>query len=547
MITIKLNIKSISDAKFVNEKQRNYSFAFRKPYKNIDLINNVDYYNKLKQDFGMNDIEIRSLISEVKTKFNQIKTGKIKLENEIISLESDIKYYNAQPKTTKSIRNIFKSTKKLNYKNHLLLKDIVFGGKSLLRRLSFLNNKKNNNESEILKLKSEYQSNRLLPIFILGEANEVSNRFFKFDFINNKIIYKPKRGIKIEIIYSNYKSYQKILLKLQEFIDNKLIPITIRLSTNYICLIFNEEILNGYSININERTKEIKKINSEHIDKDTKTSQIKEVYKKYYREQEDRKLKNKLNYRYVAFDTNPDYIGCSILDKIDDKINIIYTFNYDLTEINNIKLGKSSDNIEQKHLNNKRKHGICHVWKDLFAIAKYYRCGYIVLEDLNLKNKNLDNKTANKKVNNLWYRELSTNLINKYCNRNGIIKIEVNPCYGSFIGNLTNNYVDSVNASIEIGRRGINKYKKNNFYPSLNTGTIMNTMSRLNKSRDVSFIKDCKNWVEMYRKVRESGLRYRTTMEDSQYQHKVVNNIIHSKIKKICFSKENCTSLHKIL
>ena len=214
--------------------------------------------------------------------------------------------------------------------------------------------------------------------------------------------------------------------------------------------------------------------------------------------------------------------------------------------MNNIKLGKSSDDIKQKHLNNKRKHGIYHVWRDLFEIAKYYKCGYIVLEDLNMKNKDLGNKTSNRKVNNIWYRELSTNLIDKYCNRTGIQKIEINPCYSSFIGNLTNDYVDSINASIEICRRGIFKYIKNNFYPRFNTGTIVDTMSRLNKLRDVSYLKDCNNWVEMYRKVRESGLRYRAIAEDSKYQSMVVNNIIHSKIAKICYFEENYISLPKI-
>jgi len=546
MITIKLHIKSLTDESFIHDKQLNYSNAFRKLYNNVDLIDNKDCNKQLKQDFNMNDIEIRSLISEVKMKFNQIKTGKEKLEQEIIGLENDIKNYNSLPKTTKSIRNIFKATKKLNYKNHLLSKDIVFGGKSLLRGISFLNNNKVSNESEILKLKSEYQNNRLLPINLLGEANRSANRFFSFDLNNNKIIYKPKRGIKIDINFSCYKSYRKIFLKLQEFIDNKLIPATIKLSTEYVYLIFDEEILNGYSLNINERAKEVKKINSEHINKDTKTSLIKEIYKKYYREQENRKLGNKLNYRYIAFDTNPDYIGCSILDKTGDEYKIVYTFNYDLTEINNLKLGLDSSDVRQKHLNNKRKHGICHVWKDLFEIVKYYRCSYIVMEDLNFKSNNLENKTANRKINNVWYRDLSTDLIDKYCNRTGVIKIEINPCYSSFIGNLTNDYIDPINASIEICRRGMFKYIKNNFYPIIDIGTISDTMSRLNKPRDVSFIKDCNSWIEMYQKVRESGLRYRATIDDCQHEFSVVNNIIHSKIAKICFFNKNYLSLHKI-
>jgi len=546
MITIKLNIKDTSDSTYIKNKQLNYSYAFRKLYNSINFIDDKNYLNNFKLDFNLNDIEIRSLISEVKMKFNQIKTGKEKLEKEIVDLEKDVLYLRTLQKSNKNTRKIFKLNNKLSFKNKLLSKDIVFGGKVLLKKLSFLNNNKLKNKNEIVKVKKEYSNNRVLPFYILGEANYKGNRFFKFDLNNNKIIYKPKCGIKINIEFSHYKSYEKTLNKLQEQIDLKLISVSIRLSEKFIYLIFDDEQLNGFNLNLTERTKEVKEIKNSYNSKEVKTEQIKEVYKKYYREQEQSKLKGKLNYRYVAFDTNPDYIGCSILDKDGDNFKIVHTFNYDLSELNNLKLKKSSNDKEQIHLNNKRKHGIYHIWKDLFEIVKYYNCGYIILEDLNVENKDIGNKISNRKLNNVWYRTLSTYLINKYCNRNGLIKIEINPCYSSFIGNLTNNYIDPVNASIEIGRRGMFKYIKNNFYPKIEIGTIMDTMSRLNESRDVSYLKDCENWVEMYRKIQESGLRYRATIEDSQFDYQVVNNLIHSKIKKICFLKENNLSLHKI-
>jgi hypothetical protein len=546
VITLKLNIKSISNSNYVYNKQLDYNHAFRKLYKNINKINNLEYLKFIKSKHNLNDIELRSLISEVKTKHNQIKTNKSKLSEDIVALQLNIKYLKSLPKTNKNIRKIFKLNNKLTYKNKLLSKDIVFGSKVLLKKLSYLNNNKVNNVEQINKTKQEYLDNRLQPIFILGEANQFGNRFFSFNLINNKIIYKPKHGIKINIEFSRYKSYNKTLNKLQEYINIKLIPVSIRLSTNYIYLIFDDELLNGYALNINDRAKEVRKINSEHISKDIKTELIKEIYKKYYKEQENKKLSDKLNYRYFAFDSNPDYIGCSILDKINNdnkKINntdfkIIHTFNYDLTELNNIKLKKSSESKEQIHLNNKRKHGIYHVWKDIFEIIKYYKCGYIVLEDLNLENNDLGNKTANRKINNIWYREISNNLINKYCNKYGLIKIEINPCFSSFIGNINHRYVDPINSSIEICRRGMFKYNKGKFYPEFRIGTIMDTMSRLNKPRDVSFIKDSNNWVEAYRKIRESGLRYRATIDDSEYGYQVVNNIIHSKIKKDLFLRK---------
>jgi hypothetical protein len=100
-------------------------------------------------------------------------------------------------------------------------------------------------------------------------------------------------------------------------------------------------------------------------------------------------------------------------------------------------------------------------------------------------------------------------------------------------------YIDPINASIEIGRRGIFKYNKGKFYPEFDTGTIVNAMSKLNELRDVSSIKDCESWVEMYREVRQSGLRFRATYDDTAMNHQVVFNIIHSKIRKDIFRPNN--------
>lgn len=536
MQTIKIKIKVCSDNQFVKNKQIEYSCAFRKLYSNIDLIKESSYLNSIKDKFNLNDIELRSIVSEVNAKFNQVNTAKAKLENEIINLQNDITYIKSLTKSNKNNRKLYKLTNKLNYKSNSLSKDIVFGGKSTLTRLSFLNNDKANNISEIDNLKLEYVNNRNLPLSVLGEANQKGNRFFKFDLPNNIIIYKPNKGSKIEITLCNYSNYKQILCKLQDKINYKSISVSVRLSTEYIYLIFDDEKLNNYSLELVNRFKEVNIINQTHIDKTVKSNLIKEVYKKYYKLQEKVKLGNKLSYRYLAIDTNPDYIGCSILDKCGDKHKIVHTFNYDLSKLNTLSPKDKTNNGNKIHVNNKRKHGITHIWKDIFKVFSYYRCGYLVVEDLDIKDNNLGNTVSNRKVNNLWYRELSSNLIDKYCNRLGVIKVGINPCYSSFIGNVTNEYIDPVNASIEIGRRGMYKYNKGIFYPKFEIGTIMNAMSNLNKMRDVSIIKDCLSWVEVYRKVKETGLRYRAKLEDIDILYRVVNNLGHLLVGKVCFT-----------
>lgn len=526
-----------------------YSFAFRYCYRHIDEINKTTSLSYLKERFNLNDIELRSLLAEVQTKISQIKTQKEKLEEEIIEISDDIKELNKKDiLSKKERRKLFKLNKKLDYKNSRLSKDITFGGLNNLRRLSFLHNNKELNKDKISEVKKIYNENRLLPFYILGEANQKGNRFFSFDFNNKTIIYKPNKNTKIEIKYNNYSNYRGVLSKLQELINDKEISVSIRLSTEYIYLIFDNEKLNGYAIDESSRRLDVKQIKENHICKDTQKELIKEVYKEYYRKLEDKKLSNKLSYRYLAFDTNPDYIGCSILDKISEtEFKIVKTFSYDLTELNKM-LSKETTKEERILINNKRKHGIYHIWKDIFETAMYYKVGSIIQEDLDIKNKDLGNKIANRKVNNLWYRTISDNTINKYIQTLGFIDIKINPCYTSFIGNIMYDYVDPVNASIEIGRRGINKYiRGSSFYPEFNTNTIIDTMSKLNDLIDVQYIQYCKNWVEAYREVHQSGLRYRATLEDIDIGYNVVNNINHSNIKKQLFSSEIVMSLLKKL
>ena len=67
---------------FLKEKQLNYSFAFRKCYKNYHKLKDIQFINFIKDNFKMNDIEFRSVATEVKTRFKQTTTFKKDLENE---------------------------------------------------------------------------------------------------------------------------------------------------------------------------------------------------------------------------------------------------------------------------------------------------------------------------------------------------------------------------------------------------------------------------------------------------------------------------------
>lgn len=514
MNTIKFDItfNNQKDFDFVINKQRQYSYAFKSLYSNFNKVSDKEFTDKLRTKFKLSPYELNCLKIEVKAKFDAVTAIKANNEQRIVDLEQDIISLNKEKDRTKRVtRKLFKLKNKLEYHKSRLSKDITFGTLETLRRLSFLNNDKKNNADEILKVKEEYKSKRLLGIYYVGSLNDPnSNRHFSFDFENNKLIYKPYFGRKIEINFIISNNKKKDLIRLQKIKDSKFIPLTVRLSHNYVTISFDEEKLNGYGFDEKSYKNEISKIDKSY--KETR----KAVYIKYIKEQDERKLENKNKLRYCSIDLNPEYIGVSIFDKINDdgELKLIEVFTYDLTLLM-VKSNKSSDNNLTNYIANKRKFEIGNIYKHLFNKVKHYKCAYFVIEELNFKidNKNTASKEANRKVKNIWNRAYQYNLITKHCNINGIKLIEVNPCYSSFIGNMMYQYFDPSNSAIEIGRRGIVKYVKGKFYPKLTASIIDTGLNRLGLT-DVQFLKTL-TWVSFFNMIKETKVKYRFNLADA--------------------------------
>ena len=424
----------------------------------------------------------------------------------------------------------FKLNKKLNFLEKQLSKNITFGSKKLLQRISFLSNDKLTNQNELIKLKEHYQTKRLLPIYLIGSKNDYnSNRYFNFNFDKQQIIYKPNKDIKVYISYKVTKNYQKLLLKLQEVKDSKLLPITVSLTTKHIFITFDNELLNGFSFDEQNYFKELKIIPKEN------KKQRKELYIKYKNEQNDKKLKDKLTNRYLSFDLNPQHIGISICDKTNDGYDIVHKEYFDFSKLSE-KLNLSSDDDKVIKQTNKRKYELSCLWKYIFGLCKHYRCGYVVMEDLDFKPKviNLEYKEFNRKVKNIWMLNYQLNLINKYCDRDGYILIEVNPVYSSFIGNIENDYVDAVSSSIEINRRGMVKYDKGGMMIPSVTNTNVDTMIELFKSSslDVQLLKGCNGWNNYYHVFRKTKCKYRRGLSNKDRPLSLNNN--KSCVKHYC-------------
>lgn len=436
-------------------------------------------------------------VKDVNMKLTQLETSRKKKLAEIVDIEKQLL---GQFTTRREKRHKYRITNKLARLKKSLKKDITFGGKNLLRDITKLSQIKEKTEvqNELLSSKKNlFTNNRSLGIYLLGRAYEKGNRKVNFDLENNKITFKPNKNSHIEIEFETRES-KKLLLKLQRMSEERAIPLTIRLTSNFIHLTYDNELVAGYSFNDVACKKE-----QRLIDKENKEER-KQVYIKHKREQESRKKIGKIDNRYISVDLNPGCIGVSVFDDCDGKQRFIHNELIDLSKLNT-RLGLSSIDPKQIKQNNKRKHEIREAWKYIFKLATHFMAYNFVMEDLNFKpNKKDKGKGFNRVTKNLWHRTLTTELITKYCETLGLSKIEVNPCYSSFIGNMTNTFPDAVSAAVEIGRRGIFKYKKGSgLYPETSSINQEKLNYLLGENVDVTG----KSWKQLYDMT--SLLRYR--------------------------------------
>lgn len=497
MITRKLKIMYFDDVNFIEDKVKNYSYAIRLMCKMIDESADSNFISKFKEHFKLTDIEYRSLVADVKAKIALFETSNENKKKKIEELNNRLS--NNKDLTKKEKYAIFN---KIAFIKKSLNNNIVFGGRDLLQKITREYNKKSNKNEKLLKeYLTEYRNKRNgIPCFIIGEANQKGSRFFDFSHLGDgKVIYKPFRGKKVEIQFKLPKKFKNDFLKLSEMTNNNEIPITISIGLEYIYFTFDEEKLNGYAIDEIGRRADVIEIKKQGYPKEIEKAKIKDIYKKYYDSQDEKKLEGKVKDRCVAVDLNPTNIGFSILDKTNDNIKIIYCGLFDMEKLC-VKTNKSSCSKEQKYQNNKRKYELTVILKKIFNIAKHYKCSQFVMEDLSGDFENA-NKETNRKVKNLWNKNLIENIINRRCNENGINLIKVNPIYSSFIGNIQYEYVDAVNASIEIGRRGLFKYTKGAFYPHIKCKDLdtMEAKFGIDVSNSTSF-----DWVVMYKSLKNS-------------------------------------------
>lgn len=313
----------------------------------------------------------------------------------------------------------------------------IFGGKkNLIRRSSgYISNE-------------EWKECRLTPLYLIGESPAYGNR--KFDFFVDRIIFKPFKSKKIEIILPNMrKNYMKMWAEAVRLSLEKEIPITISLTK--------------FRINITFDNKRVKtSIN---------------------------KFQPPVKNRYAGVDLNPNYIGISIYDNH----VLVSTRLFSLKDL-------TGKNINE----NKLQHETIEIGHSIGKWLKSQQVDFVFCEKLTFDNASLKSKNLNRLCKNQWKKTVLLESINKY------FKIYyVNAAYSSTIGNVLNTTLpDPVAASAEIARRGfeivIQKSKK--FYPELPTKEYLQDLWKETEIFSV------KTWKELHDWIKNAKLKYRVPL-----------------------------------
>ena len=513
MLSLKLAIKSCSNKPLLGDYISNYTGLYYKLYNNPDLMEDKDFTKSQLNSYI--DKSIYDFCeADVKTRLEQHITDLKKKSERISSIEKIL--------SEKSFRNKkvqFKLTKTLNNLKKNLGKNVCFGSKALLRKITkskqtLINIKKfeSTNFSEIVRLnvqiakyKTEFTLKRRVPIYLVGRACEKGNRKIEFDFPNNHLTFKPSKGVKIEFEFYIKPKQKQILLKLQELADLKLIPLTVLLKEDSISILYDNEKMNGYEFKKLDYVKALKKENP-------KTKEEKNlIFRDFKNEQANRKLEGKIKSRSCSVDLNPLYIGFTIIEEQKNGDEIVGTpkvLHHETISLKGLskKLGLSSDHPKVIKQNNKRKHEIKESFISIFRLCKHYKIYNFCMEDLDFKidKKEEGNKEFHRQTKNLWYRNLIEQLIVKNCENEGLNLIKGDPWYTSFIGNLIYTLPDPEASSLMIWYRCIGRYKKGfKVYPSIN----LIRHEKLNYLHAENILVDGMSWKQLYKNLSEQ--RYR--------------------------------------
>lgn len=421
------------------------------------IINKIDIFEYLQKYNSVLHISYNQLKngisqSNIKKDINQKYKGlnSFIIQNAIVQAQGILKSFQSRK---------IEYEKKNPGKN---LKEVYFGGRKNLK--DYLKG---------LISKSEYKINRLKPITIAGETRQKGNRLFNLDFQNNRVEFKPKNKIKINIQFILSNKQKQELLKVQELCQRKEFSIAISFNNKNIYFCYDEIKLNST---------------------------------KYF-------YSNLKHNRILGIDQNPNYIGISVLEfNNNDNFKVLHKQVFNLKQLTQ-KSGKSSNDKKSKYLINKRKFETINLSYEIDKLVNYWKCKKVIVEDLNFKSSNFKCRNLNRLCRNSWDRCLFENKLKMLSKLHGYEVVEINPSYTSIIGNIlygNENTPDMIAASIEIARRGFKKFEKGQFYPKFDR-----SLNQMNEQwKQTSFDNSIDDWKKLFSLIKNLKLKYRVLLDD---------------------------------
>lgn len=542
MKTRNIPIRSISDADAFGVEVYNFNGAYRCLYKRIEESSDSAFKTEFIQRFNLNDILYRSLVSLI------IAQKKAKEEQDKEKQQTVDDIY-ADISSGKLIgKNAFKEFRRAKRLERSLKSDNVFGTKSLLQQITKEYNKEEQTRdyNKISRLKREYKQKRIQPIYVMGEANQKGNRFIDFkELLAGRVVFKPSsdRHYTIELNLNAVKSMRTEFIRLQDLIEKKEISVTVSISKTTLSLSYDEEVLNGFAFDAKRYREEKKEIRSKHYPKETEKERLKDCARNLFAEKKQRMMSSgsKIKDRVIAVDLNPTNVGVSVIqrDNSERGYRIIEAFCIDFTGALTVKIktynpqkkelkwfnemkrmhrfGEMSYDTDwvyarQKKQSNKLKHEIYEAINYIFNRAIHLKCEKFVMEDLNVKSAKKTDDFSNesrRQINSIWHKNKFIEKIEMKCRETGIELVTVNPVYTSFIGNIQHQFVDSTNASVEIGRRGLMRYESGSFYPGMTErdadtlGAVLSAGDDGSSTGGDALRKiDCRSFIDAYKSGR---------------------------------------------
>jgi hypothetical protein len=543
MRTIKCKIVDISDFDKLKFYLNNWTYAFHRVFKDFAIhgakyVTDKEYRDKIKEDYGIGSKQFESMIIAIKMRIEQANTiinnlkenyevRKEKYDKSVEELLDLQKIANPSKKEIKKINDLSISNhkkKKTLEKLSTQIKSrednvysIVFGGKGNLRKISYLNNllkltkekswydiavdalmkkqpsrilskkdienKITNLKNDLAKLpdiKNKYIKQRNIPYYSVGSVSyKDCNYCFEMDLDRKFVIFKPngKENIKIE-----FSSNDKELRLLNNAKDSKQLPITVTLSEDFICFSYNP-------FELHHKISRVDKKN--YINTKSKVDkEVSDIYKKRSKKY------------YAAVDLNPAAIGFSIIKKVNKDFVVVKAIEYDFS---NIKDRKNKKGVIKNEIEK--------IYQKIFEICDYYNVRYFTVEsslkDLSTKGSIHKNKKINKLLSQVWHKNKQLFLCQKWCDVLGIEFKGVYSAYSSTMGNIKYNFVDPINASLEMNFR--RAFGENKEYTLFKNDDLDLVKSFLNQNGVIWNDKlEIKNWYDFHEFMKENkNIKYR--------------------------------------